>query len=44
MPLWQWLLDAAGAVLLLVLLFGLVLVVRRRLLSRHGRHLRAQCS
>ncbi len=36
MPLWQWLLDAAGAVLLLVLIFGLVLVVRRRLLSRHG--------
>ena len=36
MPLWQLLLDAAGAVLLLVLLYGLALVVRRRLLSRHG--------
>ncbi len=36
MPLWQWLLDAAGAVLLLILLFGLLLVVRRRVLSRHG--------
>lgn len=36
MPLWQWLLDAAGAVLVLVLLYGLALVVRRRLLSRHG--------
>ena len=36
MPLWQWLLDAAGAVLLLILIFGLVLVGRRRLLSRHG--------
>lgn len=36
MPVWQWLLDSAGAVLLLVLLFGLLLVVRRRVLSRHG--------
>ena len=36
MPVWQWLLDSAGAVLLLVALFGLLLVVRRRLLSRHG--------
>ncbi len=36
MPLWQLLLDAAGAVLVLVLLYGLALVVRRRLLSRHG--------
>lgn len=36
MPLWQWLLDAAGVVLLLILVFGLVLVARRRLLSRHG--------
>ena len=42
MPLWQLLLDAAGAVLVLVLLYGLTLVVRRRLLSRHGGHLRAQ--
>ena len=36
MPVWQWLLDSAGAVLLLVLLFGLLLVVRRRVLSRKG--------
>jgi hypothetical protein len=36
MPLWQLLLDAAGALLVLVLLYGLALVVRRRLLSRHG--------
>ena len=36
MPLWQWLLDSAGALLLLVLLYGLALVVRRRWLSRHG--------
>lgn len=36
MPLWQWLLDAVAAVLLLVLLYGLALVVRRRLLSRRG--------
>ncbi len=36
MPVWQWLLDSAGVVLLLVLLFGVVLVVRRRVLSRHG--------
>ena len=36
MPLWQWLLDSAGVLLLLVLLYGLALVVRRRALSRHG--------
>ncbi len=36
MPVWQWLLDSAGAVLLVVLLFGLFLVARRRVLSRHG--------
>src|SRR3954452_2745758 len=36
MPVWQWLLDAAGALLVLVLLFGVGLIVRRRLLSRHG--------
>lgn len=36
MPWWQLLLDAAGAVLVLVLLYGLALVIRRRLLSRHG--------
>ncbi len=36
MPWWQLLLDAAGALLVLVLLYGLALVVRRRVLSRHG--------
>jgi hypothetical protein len=36
MPLWQWLLDAVAAVLLLAFLYGLALVVRRRLLSRRG--------
>ena len=36
MPVWQWLLDSAGAVLLVLLLFGIVLVIRRRVLSRHG--------
>lgn len=36
MPVWQLLLDAAGAVLLVIVLFGAVLVVRRRVLSRHG--------
>ena len=36
MPVWQWLLDSAGVVLLVLVLFGLLLVVRRRLLSRHG--------
>ncbi len=36
MPVWQWLLDSAGVVLLLIILFGIVLVLRRRVLSRHG--------
>lgn len=36
MPAWQWLLDAAGVLLVLVLLFGAGLILRRRLLSRHG--------
>lgn len=36
MPVWQWLLDSAGVVLLLLVLYGLFLVVRRRWLSRHG--------
>ncbi|WP_109507633.1 DUF2550 domain-containing protein [Nocardioides speluncae] len=35
MPVWQWLLDAAGVALLLVLLWGIGLIVRRRLLSRN---------
>jgi hypothetical protein len=36
MSAWQWLLDSAGVLLLLVVGYGLVLVVRRRLLSRGG--------
>ncbi|HET7682402.1 MAG TPA: DUF2550 domain-containing protein [Marmoricola sp.] len=36
MPVWQWLLDSAGAILLAVVLYGLLLVVRRRVLSRQG--------
>jgi hypothetical protein len=36
MPLWQWLADSSGALLFLVLLYGLSLVVRRRWISRHG--------
>ena len=36
MPFWQWLLDSAGVLLLLVLLYGLVLVSRRRWISRRG--------
>jgi len=43
MPLWQLLLDAAGAVLVLVLLYGLTLVVRRRLLARHGGTFELSC-
>ncbi|GAB2883588.1 DUF2550 domain-containing protein [Nocardioides pacificus] len=35
MPLWLWLLDAAGILLLLVLVYGFCLVIRRRLLSRN---------
>ncbi|MBO9519966.1 MAG: DUF2550 domain-containing protein [Nocardioidaceae bacterium] len=36
MAAWQWLLDSAGVVLLLFVLYGFCLVVRRRVLSRHG--------
>ena len=36
MPVWQWLLDAVGVVLGLGLLYGVALVIRRRVLSRHG--------
>ena len=42
MPVWQWLLDSAGVVLLVIALFGVMLVVRRRVLSRHGGHFRPQ--
>lgn len=33
---WQWLLDSAGALLILVLLYGVLLMLRRRVLSRQG--------
>ena len=33
---WQWLADAAGALLLLVVLYGVALIIRRRVISRHG--------
>ena len=36
MPVWQWLLDVAGVLLVLVLAYGLGLILRRRTLSRHG--------
>ena len=36
MPVWQWLLESAALLLLLPLLYGLALIVRRRVLSRHG--------
>jgi hypothetical protein len=36
LPVWEWLLESAAVVLLLVLLLGVTLVLRRRWLSRHG--------
>jgi Protein of unknown function (DUF2550) len=36
MPLWEWLADSSGVLLLLLLLYGLALVVRRRWISRDG--------
>jgi hypothetical protein len=36
MPVWQWLLDAAGVLLAIVLVYGFGLIVRRRVLSRNG--------
>jgi hypothetical protein len=36
MPWWAWLLNAAAVLLLLALLYGLALVVRRRWISRDG--------
>ena len=36
MPVWQWVLDVVGVVLLLVLLYGAALVLRRRVLARAG--------
>ena len=36
MAVWQWLLDSAGVLLLVVVGYGLLLVVRRRVLARSG--------
>lgn len=36
MPLWELLADSSGVLLLLVLLYGVALVVRRRWISRNG--------
>jgi hypothetical protein len=36
MPLWQWLLDGVAVLVVLVVLYGVALVVRRRAVSRHG--------
>jgi hypothetical protein len=36
LPIWERLLESAAVVLLLVLLLGVALIVRRRWLSRHG--------
>jgi len=33
---WEWLLDVAVVLLVIVILYGIGLMVRRRLLSRHG--------
>jgi len=33
---WEWLLDVSGIVLLLLLAYGVGLVLRRRILARHG--------
>lgn len=43
MPVWQWLLDAAGLLLVLFLLYGVALIVRRRVLSRHGGTFELSC-
>lgn len=33
---WQWLIDAAGVLLLAIVLYGLALIVRRRVITHHG--------
>lgn len=33
---WEWLLDISGAVLLLLIAFGIGLILRRRFITRHG--------
>jgi hypothetical protein len=35
-PLWEWLLDSTGLVVLLLVVYAVVLVLRRRWLSRNG--------
>ena len=36
MPVWEWLLDMTGVVLVVVLVYGLALIARRRFLGRRG--------
>lgn len=36
MPLWQWLVDVSGTAVLLVVVYGAALVLRRRWLTRRG--------
>jgi hypothetical protein len=36
MPLWEWFVDPLGALLFLLLFYGICLVVRRRWIARHG--------
>jgi hypothetical protein len=36
MPLWQWIVDVVGVALLVVLLYGVCLVLRRRWIARDG--------
>ncbi|CAM3475350.1 DUF2550 domain-containing protein [Nocardioides dubius] len=36
MPLWQWVVDVVAVLLVLLVLYGVALVVRRRVLSRDG--------
>lgn len=36
MPVWQWLVDSAGFLVLVPVLLVVLLVLRRRLISRHG--------
>lgn len=40
---WQWLLDVAGALLVLFLVYALALVLRRRALSRNGGTFELSC-
>lgn len=43
MPWWQWLIDVAGVALLLTVICAVALVVRRRVLSRHGGTFELSC-